>query len=134
MDEIRKILNEKIKETEENANNSTVGVFLLKTHEDVFNNMDVIAHDMATNTVKRYLMLAGESDGIELILKIGGNEIYNDPSFKLFITQMHQYLTKIRNDEKYEEVEEYKNNENIVYNKFKVLFDKVRNDISPTIN
>ena len=125
MDEIRKILNEKIKETEENANNSTIGVFLLKTHEDVFNNLDVIAHDMAITAIKRYLMLTGERDGIDLILKIGGNEIYNDFSFKLFVIKMNQYLTKIRYDEKYEEVEEYKETENIIYDKFKAMLDKI---------
>ena len=121
MDEIKKILNEKIKETEENANNSTIGVFLLKTHEDVFNNMDVIASDMATNSIKRYLMLMGEYDGIELLLKIGGDALYNDSNFKLFITQMNLYFDKIRNNEKYDEVEEYKENENKVYDKFKKL-------------
>ena len=121
MDEIKKILNEKIKETEENANNSTIGVFLLKTHEDVFNNMDVIASDMATNSIKRYLMLMCEYDGIELLLKIGGDALYNDSNFKLFITQMNLYFDKIRNNEKYDEVEEYKENENKVYDKFKKL-------------
>jgi hypothetical protein len=125
MDEIKKILNEKIKETEENASNSTIGVFLLKTHEDVFNNMDVIAADMATNSIKRYLMLMGEYDGIELLLKIGGNEIYNDSSFKIFITQMNLYFDKIRNNEKYDEVEDYKENEKKVYDKFKNLTEKI---------
>lgn len=125
MDEIKKILNEKIKETEENASNSTIGVFLLKTHEDVFNNMDVIAADMATNSIKRYLMLMGEYDGIELLLKIGGDAIYNDNNFKLFITQMNLYFDKIKNNEKYDEVEDYKDNENKVYDKFKKLIEKI---------
>jgi hypothetical protein len=125
MDEIKKILNEKIKETEENISNSSIGVFLLKTHEDVINNMEVIAHDMAINYVKRYLMLMGEYDGIELLLKVGGEALYKDENFKLFITYMNQYFDKIKNDVEYNEVEEYKENENKVYNKFKVLFEKL---------
>jgi len=126
MDEIKKILNEKIKETEENISNSSIGVFLLKTHEDVINNMEVIAHDMAINSVKRYLMLMGEYDGIELLLKVGGDALYNDENFKSFIKSMNQYFEKIRNDGEYCEVEEYKENENKVYNKFKVLFEKIK--------
>ena len=125
MDEIKKILNEKIKETEENISNSSIGVFLLKTHEDVINNMEVIAHDMAINSVKRYLMLMGEYDGMELLLKVGGEALYKDENFKLFITYMNQYFDKIKNDVEYNEVEEYKENENKVYNKFKVLFEKL---------
>ena len=124
MDEIKKILNEKIKETEENISNSSIGVFLLKTHEDVINNMEVIAHDMAINSVKRYLMLMGEYDGMELLLKVGGEALYKDENFKLFITYMNQYFDKIKNDVEYNEVEEYKENENKVYNKFKVLLEK----------
>jgi hypothetical protein len=125
MDEIKKILNEKIKETEENISNSSIGVFLLKTHEDVINNMEVIAHDMAINSVKRYLMLMGEYDGMELLLKVGGDALYKDENFKSFIKSMNQYFEKIRNDVEYNEVEEYKENENKVYNKFKVLFEKL---------
>jgi hypothetical protein len=124
MDEIKKILNEKIKETEENISNSSIGVFLLKTHEDVINNMEVIAHDMAINSVKRYLMLMGEYDGMELLLKVGGEALYKDENFKLFITYMNQYFDKIKNDVEYNAVEEYKENENKVYNKFKVLLEK----------
>ena len=125
MDEIKKILNEKIKETEENISNSSIGVFLLKTHEDVINNMEVIAHDMAINSVKRYLMLMGEYDGMELLLKVGGEVLYKDEKFKLFITYMNQYFDMIKNDVEYNEVEDYKENENKVYNKFKFLFEKL---------
>jgi hypothetical protein len=126
MDEIKKLLIEKLKETEENANNLSIGMFLLKTHEDVFNdNIDIVAHDMAITPIKRYLMLTGESDGLDIVLKLGGDNIYNDSNFKLFVTFMHRYLTKIKNDEKYEEVEEYKYNENLVYDKFKKLFEKI---------
>jgi hypothetical protein len=128
MDEIKELLNKKIKETEENANSLSIGMFLLKTHEDVFNdNIDIIAHDMAITPIKRYLMLTGESDGLDIILKLGGDNIYNDLNFKLFVTSMHQYLTKIKNDQKYEEVEEYKYNENLIYEKFKDLFEKIKN-------
>jgi hypothetical protein len=125
MDEIKKILNEKIKETEENISNSSIGVFLLKTHEDVLNNMDVIAHDMAINSIKRYLMLMGEYDGMELLLKVGGEALYKDENFKSFIKLMNQYFEKIRKDEQYDEVEDYKENENKVYNKFKELNEKI---------
>jgi hypothetical protein len=133
MDEIKKILNEKIKETEENISNSSIGVFLLKTHEDVINNMEVIAHDMAINSVKRYLMLMGEYDGMELLLKVGGDALYNDENFKSFIKSMNQYFEKIKNDVEYNDVEEYKENENKVYNKFKLLFDKVKDSIEQKI-
>jgi hypothetical protein len=87
--------------------------------------MEVIAHDMAINSFKRYLMLRGDYDGMELLLKVGGEALYKDENFKLFITYMNQYFDKIKNDVEYNEVEEYKENENKVYNKFKVLFEKL---------
>jgi len=121
MEEIKKLHSEKLKETQELANNSTVGSFLLKTHEETFNNLDLVAHEMAIIPVKRYLMLTAESDGIELLLKFGGEKLHQDEEFKLFIKRMNEYLIKIREDPLYEVVEEYKVNEEMVYNKFKLL-------------
>jgi len=124
MEEIKKLHNEKLKETQELANNSTVGTFLLKTHKETFQNLNLIAHDMATIPIKRYMMLSAESDGIELILKFGDEKLQQDEEFKLFIKKMNEYLKKIREDGAYEEVEEYKENETIVYDKFKSLGER----------
>jgi hypothetical protein len=125
MEEVKKLLEEKTKETEVIANNSTVGSFLLKTHEETFNNLDLVAHEMATIPIKRYLMLSAESDGIDLLIKIGGDKLYKDEEFKLFIKKMNEYFNKIREHSKLEEVEEYKYNEELVYAKFKELLEKV---------
>ena len=127
MEEIKKLLKEKTKETEALANNSTVGSFLLKTHDETFNNLDLVAHEMATIPIKRYLMLSAESDGIDLLIKIGGDKLYKDEEFKLFIKKMNEYFNKIRENSKLEEVEEYKYNEQLVYDKFKELLEKVNN-------
>ena len=125
MDEVKKILEEKTKETEVLANNSTVGFFLLKTHEETFNNLDEMSNEMATVPIKRYLMLSAESDGIDLLVKFGGDKLFKDEEFKLFIKKMNEYFNKIREHSKLEEVEEYKYNEQLVYTKFKELLEKV---------
>jgi len=125
MDEVKKILEEKTKETEVLANNSTVGYFLLKTHEETFNNLDEMSNEMATVPIKRYLMLSAESDGIDLLVKFGGDKLFKDEEFKLFIKKMNEYFNKIREHSKLEEVEEYKYNEQLVYTKFKELLEKV---------
>ena len=128
MDEnqLKKIHSEKVKETEDQANELSIGMFLLKTHEETFANLDIISHDMATNIIKRYMMLSAESDGIDLILKVGGDKLYEDTCFKLFITKMNEYINKIREDLEYKTIDEYKNNEELVYAKFKSLFDKIK--------
>ena len=125
MEEVKKLLEEKTKETEAIANNSTVGSFLLKTHDETFNNLDVMANEMATVPIKRYLMLSAESDGIDLLIKFGGDKLYKDVEFKLFIKKMNEYFNKIRENSKLEEVEEYKYNEQLVYDKFKALLEKI---------
>lgn len=125
MDEVKKLLEEKTKETEVLANNSTVGFFLLKTHEETFNNLDEMSNEMATVPIKRYLMLSAESDGIDLLVKFGGDKLFKDEEFKLFIKKMNEYFNKIREHSKLEEVEEYKYNEQLVYTKFKELLEKV---------
>ena len=127
MEEVKKLLEEKTKETEVIANNSTVGSFLLKTHEETFNNLDLVAHEMATIPIKRYLMLTAERDGIDLLIKFGGDKLYKDKEFKIFIQKMNEYFNKIREDSKLEEVEEYKCNEYLVYNKFEAILEKVNN-------
>ena len=40
---------------------------------------------------------------------------------------MNEYFNKIRENSKLEEVEEYKYNEQLVYDKFKELLEKVNN-------
>ncbi len=129
MEDIKNLLNQKTKETENNAKESSLGVFLLKNHDDVFDNMDIMAHEMATTPLKRYFMLTGESDGLDLIIKLGGEKLYKDSAFKLFVTLMVQYFNKIKNDEKYVDVEEYKYNEHLIYDKFKSLFEKIKDDL-----
>jgi hypothetical protein len=125
MEEVKKLLEEKTKETSVLANNSTVGTFLLKTHEETFNNLDAIVNEMATVPIKRYLMLSAESDGIDLLLKFGGDKLFKDEEFILFIRKMNEYFNKIRENLKYEEVEEYKYNEHLVYAKFQALLEKI---------
>ena len=125
MEEVKKLLEEKTKETKVLANNSTVGFFLLKTHEETFNNLDEMANEMATVPIKRYLMLSAESDGIDLLVKFGGEKLYKDEEFKLFIKKMNEYFNKIREHSKLEEVEEYKYNEQLIYTKFKEMLEKI---------
>ncbi len=125
MDEIKKLAQEKYKETQKTAENSTIGEFLLKTHEETFSNIDLISHELATVPIKRYVTLTAESDGIDLIIKLGGELLYKDEIFKAFIIKMNEFLDKIRNDKEYVNVEEYKYNEELVYDKFKDLLKKM---------
>jgi hypothetical protein len=118
MEEIKKLHAEKEKETAELLKNTSFANFLLKAHQEIFDNMDVMANDMATNEVKRYMMLSGESDGIDLIIKLVGEELYKQEDFKTFIFKMNEYFNLIRNNANYKEKEEYKSNEELVYNKF----------------
>ena len=118
MEEIKKLHAEKEKETAELLKNSSLANFLLKAHQEIFDNMDVLVNDMATNEVKRYMMLSGESDGIDLIIKLVGEELYKQEDFKIFVFKMNEYFNLIRSNENYKEKEEYKSNEELVYNKF----------------
>jgi len=124
MEEITKLANEKFKETQETANNSTIGEFLIKTHDETFNNLDIISHEMAIIPIKRYLTLTAESDGIDLILKLGGELLFKDENFKQFIIKMNEYFDKIKSDPEYNTVEEYKYNEELIYDKFTNLLKK----------
>jgi len=127
MDEnqLKDLYSEKSKETELQANELSIGEFVLKTHEETFNNISILAHDMATNLFKRYMMLTAESDGIDLILKVGGDKIYKDENFKQFIIKMNEYLNKIKEDSAYETSDQTKDNEALIYTKFKTIFNKL---------
>jgi uridylate kinase len=125
MDEIKKLHAEKEKETAELLKTLSYASFLLKSHQETFDNVNIIAEDMAVNEIKRYMMLSAESDGIDLILKLGGEELYKQEEFKIFIQKMNEYFNKIKNNVNYKEKEEYSVNENIVYNKFKLLLEKI---------
>jgi len=133
MEEIKKLHLEKIKDTEELAKNldsSTIGLFLLKTHEEIFDNLEnlnIIINDMASQTIKRYLMLSGESEGIDLIQKIGGDELYKNNEFKLFIVKINEYFDKIRSNDSYISTDEYAEAEQLIYNKFKDIEKKLIN-------
>ena len=125
MEEIKNLVNQKYKETEELSKNSTIGEFLLKTHDETFSNIDLISHEMAIVPLKRYLSLNMESDGIDLILRIGGDKLYNDENFKLFIIKINEYFDKIIQDKEYVSIEENIENENQIYDKFKSILKKL---------
>ena len=125
MEEIKKLHATKEKETAELLQNSSYASFLLKAHQEIFDNLDIIANEMATNEVKRYMMLSAESDGIDLLIKLGGEELFKHEDFKTFIKQMNEYFNKIRNNSNYKEKEEYKINEEIVYKKFSSFLEKL---------
>jgi hypothetical protein len=134
MEEIKKLHMEKIKDTEElakNLNSSNIGTFLLKTHEEILNesnNLNIIINDMATQTIKRYLMLSGESEGIDLIQKMGGDQLYKDNEFKLFIVKINEYFDKIRSHVSYKTIDEYVQTEEVIYSKFKDIEKKLINE------
>lgn len=121
MDDIKKLHEEKQKDTKQLLENSTFGSFLYQSHVEVFTNLDQCVTDMATNPIKRYLMLTAEFDGIELIIKLSNSEIYKDNDFKKFIMEINDYFDKIQSHEKYERVEEYNENEEKTYKKFKEI-------------
>jgi hypothetical protein len=125
MEEIKNLVNQKYKETEELSKNSTIGEFLLKTHDETFSNIDLISHEMAIVPLKRYLSLNMESDGIDLILKIGGDKLYTDENFKLFVIKINEYFDKIIQDKEYVSIEENIENENQIYDKFKSILKKL---------
>jgi|UniRef100_A0A6C0H0H0 hypothetical protein len=125
MEEIKNLVNQKYKETEELSKNSTIGEFLLKTHDETFSNIDLISHEMAIVPLKRYLSLNMESDGIDLILRIGGDKLYTDENFKLFVIKINEYFDKIIQDKEYVSIEENIENENQIYDKFKSILKKL---------
>jgi hypothetical protein len=129
MDEIKKVHAQIEKENQEliQNENSTIGNFLLKNHEEVFNNIDLYVDNMASNSIKRFMMLNGESDGIDLVLKLGKSvdEIYSDENFKIFITKINEYFDKIQSSSLYEKSEQYEMFEKLIYDKFRLLKEKI---------
>jgi len=128
MDEIKKAHSEIEKQNEELIKTSTIGNFLLKNHEEVFNNIDLYANDMASNTFKRFMMLYGESDGIDKILELSKNNVeklYADKDFKEFITKINEYFLKIQNSSSFEKNEEYEIIEKLIYDKFRLIAEKL---------
>lgn len=124
MDELKNLFSEKLKENEELMKSTSITQFLLKNHEDVFNNMDEYANEMATVTIKRFLMLTSESDGIKLIIHLCGDNVYNHPEFKMFIEKINQYFDKIRTHPSYEQNVDYIPRETEVYDEFKTLLNR----------
>ena len=125
MDEIKKAHSEIEKENEKLIQTSTIGNFLLKNHEEVFNNMDLYANDMASNTFKRFMMLNGESDGIDKILQLGSTYLYDDKDFKEFIVKINDYFIKIQNSVVFEKSEQTDLLEKLIYDKFRLLAEKL---------
>lgn len=133
MEEIKKLHMEKIKDTEElakNLNSSNIGIFLLKTHEEILNesnDLNILINDMASQPMKRYLMLSGESEGIDLIQKMGGDELFKNDEFKLFIVKINEYFDKIKTSPSYKKVAESAHIEDDIYNKFKDIANRLIN-------
>jgi len=133
MEQIKKLHMEKIKDTEElakNLNSSTIGIFLLKTHEEILNDsndLNILINDMASQPIKRYLMLSGESQGIDLLQKIGGDQLYKNDEFKLFIVKINEYFDKIKEHSSYKNIDEYVQDEVVIYDKFKDINKKLIN-------
>jgi len=133
MEEIKKLHMEIIKDTEElakNLNSSNIGTFLLKTHEEILNesnDLNILINDMATQPMKRYLMLSGESEGIDLIQKMGGDELFKNDEFKLFIVKINEYFNKIKTSPSYKKVAESAQIEEDIYNKFIEINKKLIN-------
>ena len=125
MEELKKLHSEKLKETKDQAESSTIGSFLLKNHQETFENMKVVASDMAKISIKRFLMLSAESDGIDLLVKFGGQKIYEDQDFCEFIVKINEYFDMIRSDKEYDTNEQYEYQELIIYEKFKGLLENV---------
>jgi hypothetical protein len=132
MDEIKKVHAQIEKENQEliQNENSTIGIFLLKNHEEVFNNMDLYVENMSSNSIKRFMMLNGESDGIDLILKIAAsksnmNGLYGDKDFKTFIIKINEYFKKIQESPSYEKSEQFEMLEKLIYDKFRLLEEKL---------
>jgi preprotein translocase subunit SecA len=126
MDELKNLFSEKLKENEELMKSTSITQFLLKNHEDVFNHIDEYAEEMATTTIKRFLMLTSESDGIKLIIQLCGDNVYNHPEFKMFIKKINQYFDKIHAHPKYEQNVDYISRENEVYDEFKTLLNRTK--------
>ena len=137
MEELKKLHSEKLKETKDHAESSTIGSFLLKNHQETFENMKVVANDMAKISIKRFLMLSAESDGIDLLIKFGGQKIYEDKDFCEFIIKINEYFEMMRVDKEYETTEQYEYQELLIYEKFKGLLENVnkhKNETSEKLN
>jgi hypothetical protein len=127
MDEIKKIHSEIEKKNNELLKTSTIGNFLLKNHEEIFNNMESYVNEMASNTIRRCMMLHAESDGIDLVFKLGKqvDEIYNDENFKIFLIKINEYFEKIQSSPLYEKSDQYEMFEKLIYDKFRLLKEKL---------
>ena len=82
---------------------------------------------MASQPMKRYLMLSGESEGIDLIQKMGGDELFKNDEFKLFIVKINEYFDKIKTSPSYKKVAESAHIEDDIYNKFKDIANRLIN-------
>jgi hypothetical protein len=125
MDELKKKHLEIEEENKDLIQNVSIGKFLLMNHADVFNNMDTYASEMATNFIKRFMMLNGESDGIDKILQLDTNKLNNDKEFIEFIVKINEYFEKIRSNSSYEKNDQIDLLENLIYDKFRLLKEKL---------
>jgi hypothetical protein len=80
---------------------------------------------MASNFIKRFMMLNGESDGIDKILQLDTNKLNNDKEFIEFIVKINEYFEKIRSNSAYEKNDQIDLLENLIYDKFRLLKEKL---------
>jgi len=125
MDELKKKHIEIEEENKDLIQSVSIGKFLLMNHADVFNNLDTYASEMATNYIKRFMMLNGESDGIDKILQLDTKKLNEDKEFIEFIIKINEYFEKIKSNTLYEKNDQIDLLENLIYDKFKLLKEKL---------
>ena len=125
MDELKKKHIEIEEENKDLIQSVSIGKFLLMNHADVFNNLDTYASEMATNYIKRFMMLNGESDGIDKILQLDTKKLNDDKEFIEFIIKINEYFEKIKSNTAYEKNEQIDLLENLIYDKFRLLKEKL---------
>jgi len=125
MDELKKKHIEIEEENKDLIQSVSIGKFLLMNHADVFNNLDTYASEMATNYIKRFMMLNGESDGIDKILQLDTKKLNEDKEFIEFIIKINEYFEKIKSNTLYEKNEQIDLLENLIYDKFRLLKEKI---------
>jgi hypothetical protein len=125
MDELKKKHIEIEEENKDLIQSVSIGKFLLMNHADVFNNLDTYASEMATNYIKRFMMLNGESDGIDKILQLDTKKLNEDKEFIEFIIKINEYFEKIKSNTAYEKNEQIDLLENLIYDKFRLLKEKL---------
>ena len=71
------------------------------------------------------MMLNGESDGIDKILQLDTKKLNEDKEFIEFIIKINEYFEKIKSNTSYEKNEQIDLLENLIYDKFRLLKEKL---------